>query len=172
MTTMPATLTVSTSDPTRSMIAALQRIIATPSDTTATVARLALGAMILPHGMQKLLGAFGGFGFSGTMGYLTDTVGVPWIFALLAIVAEFFGGLGLLVGLFGRVAALGVAGVMVVAVATTHLQNGFFMNWAGTAAGEGWEFHLLAIALAIVVMIRGSGAGSLDRVLTRKTRAQ
>lgn len=170
--TTPKTYAAAVSAPARSFRDIFHRVIATPADSAATVARLALGAMILPHGMQKLFGSFGGYGFSGTMGFFTDTIGVPWIFALLAIVAEFFGGLGLLVGLFGRVAALGVASVMLVAVVTTHAQNGFFMNWSGQATGEGVEFFLLAIGLAIVVMIRGSGALSLDRVLTRKAGRQ
>ena len=144
-------------------------ILATPADATATIARLALGLMIFPHGLQKLVGAFGGYGFSGTMGYFTGTLGIPWIFALLAILAESFGGLGLLTGLFGRIAALGVGSTMLVAALMNHVQNGFFMNWAGQyAAGkEGFEFHLLAIALATIVLVRGSGAWSLDRLLTR-----
>lgn len=148
---------------------ALNSLIHTPGDPVAAVARLALGAMILPHGSQKLLGTFGGHGFVGTMEFFTGTMGIPWIFAFLAIMAEFFGGLGLLSGLLGRVAAAGVAAVMLVAVLTSHLQHGFFMNWFGAlpAGAEGWEFHLLAIALAVVVMIRGSGAWSLDRAITR-----
>lgn len=144
-------------------------IIATRPDATATIARLALGLMILPHGMQKLFGSFGGYGFEGTMGYFTGTAGIPWIFALLAIIAEFFGGLGLITGTLGRVAALGVGSVMGVAL-FMHLGNGFFMNWNGTmAAGtEGFEFHILAIALAAIVVIRGSGAVSIDRLLVRE----
>lgn len=145
-------------------------VLATPADPAATVARLALGVMILPHGMQKLFGLFGGYGFTGTMGYFTDTLGIPWIFALLAIVAEFFGGLGLLTGLLGRVAAFGVGTVMVVAAFQGHLQNGFFMNWFGQLepGREGFEFHLLAVALAAIVVLRGSGAGSLDRLFAKR----
>lgn len=149
----------------------LQRIIATPADATATIARLALGIMILPHGMQKLFGLFGGYGFAGTMGYFTDTLGIPWIFALLAIVAEFFGGLGLITGLLGRVAAFGVGTVMTVAALMNHVQNGFFMNWSGQmdAGQQGFEFHLLAIALALIVIVRGSGSWSFDRLLTSES---
>jgi putative oxidoreductase len=150
----------------------VQSLLATPRDATATVARLALGLMILPHGMQKLFGSFGGYGFEGTMGYFTGAMGIPWIFAFLAIIAEFFGGLGLITGLLGRMAAFGAGSVMVVAAITSHLQHGFFMNWGGSlpAGAEGWEFHLLAVALAAVVVIRGSGALSLDRLITRKSR--
>ena len=147
----------------------VQSIIGTPNDPVATVARLALGIMILPHGMQKLFGAFGGFGFEGTMGFFTGQLGIPYVFALLAIVAEFFGGLGLISGLLGRVAALGVGFTMLVAALTQHLPNGFFMNWGGQQKGEGIEFFILAIALAIVVIVRGSGALSVDRALTRKS---
>lgn len=144
----------------------LWKLIATPNDPVATVARLALGAMILPHGMQKLLGSFGGAGFEGTVASFTG-MGVPYVLAVLVVIAEFFGGLGLLLGLLGRLAAFGVACVMAVAVVAVHWQNGFFMNWMGNQKGEGWEFHLLALALAAIVMIRGSGAWSADRALTR-----
>jgi putative oxidoreductase len=151
----------------------LLRVIETPADMTATIARLALGVMILPHGMQKLFGAFGGYGFDGTMGYFTGTLGIPWIFAFLAIVAEFFGGLGLITGALGRVAALGVGATMLVGALMNHVQHGFFMNWGGQlAAGqEGFEFHILAVALALIVLLRGSGAFSFDRWLTTRSRS-
>lgn len=149
----------------------LQGVIATPADATATIARLALGIMILPHGMQKLFGVLGGYGFEGTMGYFTGTLGIPWIFAFLAIVAEFFGGLGLITGLLGRVAAFGVGSVMVVGALMSHVQNGFFMNWSGQlqAGQEGFEFHILAVALALIVVLRGSGALSIDRLLASRS---
>lgn len=147
-----------------------QRVIATPADVTATFARLALGVMILPHGIQKLFGMFGGYGFAGTMGFFTETLGIPWIFAFLAIVAEFFGGLGLITGLLGRVAAIGVGATMLVGALMSHVQHGFFMNWGGQlAAGqEGFEFHILAVALALIVVVRGSGAFSFDRLLASR----
>ncbi|HVS04184.1 MAG TPA: DoxX family protein [Thermoanaerobaculia bacterium] len=147
----------------------LLALFATPADPAATVARIALGAMILPHGMQKLFGAFGGYGFAGTMGYFTGALGIPWIFALLAIVAELFGGLGLLLGLAGRLAAFGVGTVMLVAALLSHAQAGFFMNWGGQlpAGQEGWEFHLLAVGLALVVILRGAGSLSADRAIAR-----
>lgn len=149
--------------------AALRALVATPADPAATVARLALGAMILPHGLQKTFGLFGGYGWEGTMGFLTGAAGLPWLVAALVILAEFLGGIGLLVGALGRVAAVGVGAVMLGAMATVHLSQGFFMNWSGTlpAGTEGWEFHLLALALAAVVAIRGSGALSLDRAWSR-----
>jgi len=146
--------------------ALLRRVLATEGDWGATVARVALGAVMLPHGAQKLLGWFGGYGFQGTMGFLTTQVGLPYPIALLVILIESIGALALVLGLAGRVMAAGVAAVMVGAVATVHLANGFFMNWTGAQAGEGFEFHILAIALALVVMLRGSGAASVDRALS------
>lgn len=146
----------------------LLRLLATPADPVATIARLALGVMIVPHGMQKLFGVFGGYGFTGTMQFFTGTLGIPWVFGLLAIVAEFFGGLGLISGLLGRVAALGVGSVMLVAALTSHVRNGFFMNWFGAQMGEGIEFFILAIALSLVVLVRGSGAWSVDRAVVRR----
>jgi len=144
----------------------LRRILATEGDWGATVARVALGAVMLPHGAQKLLGWFGGYGFQATMGFLTTQVGLPYPIALLVILIESFGGVFLMLGLAGRVMGAGVAAVMVGAVVTTHLPNGFFMNWAGTQKGEGFEYHLLALGLALVVMLRGSGAASVDRALS------
>src|SRR3954470_11184804 len=113
----------------------LQSLVATGDSFAATALRLALGIMILPHGIQKTIGWFGGYGFKGTMGYLTGTVGAPWVFALLAILAESVGGLMLIAGVGTRVAALGIGAVMLVAVAQ-HWPNGFFMNWFGNQKGE------------------------------------
>jgi len=139
----------------------LPSLVATGDSLAATVLRLALGLMILPHGLQKTLGWFGGYGFKGSMGYLTDTVGAPWLLALLAILAESVGGLMLLAGFGTRVAALGVGGVMLVA-ATMHWSNGFFMNWFGQQKGEGVEFHLLALGIAAALLILGGGRFSVD----------
>jgi len=147
----------------------MNRLLATDNAWTLAVARLALGVVIFPHGAQKMLGWFGGQGFTATMGFFTGQ-GVPAPLALLAIVAEFFGSLGLIVGLLGRVAAFGIFCVMVVAILTVHLPNGFFMNWLGKQAGEGFEYHLLAIGLALVVMIGGSGALSVDHSLSAGDR--
>lgn len=125
------------------------------------VLRLALAVVIFPHGAQKLLGWFGGYGFKGTMGYFTGS-GIPAPLALIAIVAEFFGPLGLALGLLTRVAAFGIGCVMLVAVFKVHTPNGFFMNWQGNQKGEGFEFHLLAIGLALALVIGGAGLWSLD----------
>jgi putative oxidoreductase len=141
------------------------RLIWTSNDRTLAMLRLVLGIVFFAHGAQKMFGWFGGPGFSATM-QLFRQMGVPSLFAFLAIAAEFFGGLGLLVGFLGRVAALGIIVNMLVAIATVHLPHGFFMNWTGTQQGEGFEYHLLAIAISLAVFIKGSGAMSVDRALT------
>ena len=140
------------------------KLFSTSNDYTLTIVRLVLGVTFFMHGAQKMLGWFGGYGLHGTMGFFTQ-LGIPAPLAFLAICAEFFGGLGLLVGLLGRIAALGIMVNMLVAIATVHHVNGFFMNWTGQQKGEGFEYHLLAIALAIVVLVRGSGPISIDRAI-------
>jgi putative oxidoreductase len=143
----------------------IRKLIATDNDIATTILRLVLGVVFFAHGAQKMLGWFGGYGFSGTMGFFTGMMHIPAPFAFLAIAAEFFGGLGLIFGLLTRVAAFGIFCNMVVAVAMVHHNFGFFMNWAGTQKGEGYEYHLLTIAVAVFLMIRGAGAASVDRLL-------
>jgi putative oxidoreductase len=116
----------------------LRRLLSTTNDLTLTVVRIILGVVFFAHGAQKMLGWFGGQGFSATMASFTH-MGIPALFAFLAIAAEFFGGLGLLVGLLGRVAAFGVLCDMLVAIVMIHSHVGFFMNWSGTQKGEGFE---------------------------------
>lgn len=143
------------------------KLIHTDGSVAPLIARLALGIVIFPHGAQKLLGWFGGYGFSGTMGFFSSQ-GFPTALGFLAIVAEFFGSLGLITGLLSRVAAFGISCVMLVAMVTVHLGNGFFMNWLGNQKGEGFEYHILALGLALIVMVRGAGAWSADGVLSAK----
>lgn len=145
----------------------MRKLLSTPSDFTLTIVRLVLGVVFFAHGAQKMLGWFGGYGFHGTMGFFTAKMGIPAPLALLAICAEFFGGLGLLVGLLSRIAAFGIIVNMLVAIVAVHHVNGFFMNWTGQQKGEGFEYHLLAIALGLVVMLKGAGALSLDGWLSR-----
>jgi putative oxidoreductase len=144
----------------------IRKLIATDNDDVVTFLRLVLGVVFFAHGAQKALGWFGGYGFSGTMGFFTGMMHIPALFAALAIAAEFLGGLGLIVGLLTRVAAFGIFCNMVVAVAMIHHQFGFFMNWSGTQKGEGFEFHLLVLAITVLLMIRGAGAASVDRLLS------
>jgi len=145
-----------------------KRILNTSNDLAVAVVRLVLGCVFFAHGAQKMLGWFGGYGFSGTMGFFTHQMGIPAPFAFLAICAEFFGGLGLIVGFLGRIAAFGILFEMIVAIAIVHRHNGFFMNWGGDQKGEGFEYHLLAVAIALAIAIKGSGALSVDRFLTEK----
>lgn len=144
----------------------LRRLMLTDDDISRTLVRLFLGLVMFPHGAQKLLGWFGGGGFSGTMQGMTG-MGLPAIVVFLVILIEFFGSLGLIVGFLGRVSAFGVLCVMLGAVFTVHLPNGFFMNWMGTQKGEGFEYHLLAIGMALAIIAKGSGAYSADRSITK-----
>ena len=143
----------------------MKKLLATSNDGVLTLMRLVAGVVFFMHGSQKMLGWFGGFGFSGTMHAFTGMMHIPAPFALLAICAEFFGGLGLIVGLLTRIAAFGIAVNMIVAVSLVHVGNGPFMNWYGNQKGEGYEYHLLALALLIPIMIRGAGAFSVDGAL-------
>lgn len=146
----------------------LGSVLRTESDGALLVLRVTLAGVLFPHGAQHLFGWFGGYGFAGTYEWMTATLGIPGALAALAIVWEFFAPLALIVGLGGRIAALGLGALMTVAAAT-HLEHGFFMNWFGTlpAGAEGFEFHLLTIAMAVAIVLRGSGAASVDRVLDR-----
>ena len=145
-----------------------KKLINTDNDLATTVIRVMLGVVFFPHGMQKLIGWYDGYGFTGSMGFFTDTLHIPALFAFLAIMAEGLGSLGLITGLLTRVAAFGIGVNMVVAVYMLHWQHGFFMNWFGQQKGEGFEFHLLVIAMAIMLIIKGGGALSVDRVLAEK----
>ena len=148
----------------------LKKILSTDGNSATTILRLALGIVFFAHGAQKALGWFGGYGFSGTMGFFTGTLHIPAVFAVLAIMAEFLGGLGLIFGLLTRIAAFGIAANMLVAIYAVHLPFGFFMNWSGAQKGEGFEYHLLVLAMTAFLMIKGAGAASLDRVLSRQGR--
>ena len=140
-----------------------RRLFATDDSTATAILRLVLGVVFFAHGAQKMLGWFGGPGFSGSMGFFTGYLHIPAPFAFLAIAAEFFGGMGLILGFLTRIAAFGIAINMIVAIATVHSPFGFFMNWTGTQKGEGFEYHLLVLAMAAFLMIRGAGAFSVDR---------
>lgn len=139
-----------------------------PHDTAALLLRLALGIVMLPHGLQKLLGWFGGPGFEGSMGFLTGMVGVPTVIAILVILGESVGAIALLFGLFTRVCSAGIAVILGYAALTVHASNGFFMNWSGAQTGEGFEFHILAVGIALALVITGGGMWSADGWIERK----
>jgi putative oxidoreductase len=126
------------------------------------ITRIVLGICLFPHGAQKMLGWFGGYGFSGTLQFFTQQAGLPWVIGLLVILIEFFGALFLLAGFLTRLSALLIIFDMVGIIWKAHFANGFFMNWFGNQAGEGYEYHLLVIGLAISLLITGGGKASID----------
>src|SRR5437879_2673007 len=136
----------------------LNKLFATDDSIAAAILRLVLGVVFFAHGAQKMLGWFGGFGFSGTMGFFTGTMHIPAPLAFLAIAAEFFGALGLILGFLTRIAAFGIAVNLMVAIAMVHGAFGFFMNWTGTQAGEGVEYHLLVLTMTAFFVDHGAGA--------------
>lgn len=145
-----------------------RKLLTTPHDVPTFVIRVALGGMMWAHGAQKVLGWFGGHGWIGTMQFFNSGLHIPVPVAALAILTEFFGMAALILGLFGRVFAAGAATILIVAITTVHFRWGFYMNWySDPNRGEGFELHLIAIAMAIAIMIRGSGAWSIDRLLAR-----
>ncbi len=145
----------------------LAQLLETDPNWVLTILRVVLGIVIFAHGAQKMLGWFGGYGFSGTMGFFTKNMGIPAPFAFLAICAEFFGGLGLILGLLTRIAAFGVGVNMLVAIFMVHRQHGLFANWTGQQKGEGYEYHLLALAIVVAIITQGAGAFSFDQVIYR-----
>lgn len=132
------------------------------------ILRVTLGLVMFPHGAQKLLGWFGGYGFSGTMGFFTEKMGMPWSIAFLVIVAESFGSLALLAGFLTRFTAASLAVIMVGAILMVHLPQGFFMNWSGQQQGEGFEYHLLVIGIAAALLVTGGGRWSVDRSIAER----
>jgi len=146
----------------------MKKIFQTNESNASTIIRIVLGLILFPHGAQKMLGWFGGYGFNGTMGFLTGTAGLPWIIAFLVIAIEFFGAIALIVGFATRIVAVGIISLFTGIIATSHLQNGFFMNWYGNLKGEGYEFHLLIIGMAIALLVSGAGKWSVDYALQKK----
>ncbi len=143
----------------------LKRFFATEDSLASLIIRVTLGAVMLPHGAQKALGMFGGGGFAATMQGMSQGMGIPSFVVLLIIASEFLGSMGLILGVATRFCAFGTFSIMTGAIFMVHLPNGFFMNWFGNQAGEGFEYHLLAIGMAVALMIAGGGRWSVDRFL-------
>ncbi|MEZ0386210.1 MAG: DoxX family protein [Verrucomicrobium sp.] len=143
-------------------------VLGTDKAFAPVVLRVALAAVVFPHGAQKLLGWFGGYGYEGTMGFFTSTMGIPWILALGVILTEFFAPLFLLAGAAVRPAAIAIGTVLATAMLKVHVANGFFMNWMGTQKGEGIEYFLLVIGIAVALVVSGAGRFSVDRALSKK----
>lgn len=143
------------------------KIFNTNNDLTGLITRLTLGLILFPHGVQKMLGMFGGYGFSGTMIFFTETMHLPWIIGFLVIIIEFVGALFLIAGFASRIwSALTIISFTGI-IFTSHLDNGFFMNWFGNQKGEGYEYHLLIIGLSLAILINGSGKYSIDEKITK-----
>ena len=140
-------------------------LFSTDSDWTLTILRTVLGLIFFAHGAQKLLGWFGGPGLKQTMHAMREHLGLPNSLAFLTVFAEFFGGIGLIAGLLSRIAAFGIIVIMLAAIVMVHGRYGLFLDWFGDRKGHGYEYHLLAIALAAAIVVKGSGAASLDRLL-------
>lgn len=146
----------------------MRQLFQTDDGWTGLILRLTLGLVMFPHGAQKLLGWYGGFGFDGTMGFFTQQMGMPWLIAFLVIIGESFGSAALLAGLLTRFTAASFGVIMLGAITMVHLPHGFFMNWSGKQQGEGYEYHLLVIGITMVLVITGAGRWSADRVITAK----
>lgn len=144
-----------------------QFIFSTQQEWTGFFLRCILGGVMLPHGAQKLLGSFGGYGYQATMNFFTASLKLPWIIAFLVIMIEFFGAIGLIVGFASRVWAALFITIMIGAIITTNFQHGLFMNWFGNQAGEGFEYHLLVIGICMALLLTGSGIFSIDRVIVK-----
>ena len=160
-------MTTLTLDRTAPRTNAVTALLATDNSVSLLVLRVALGVVILPHGLQKVFGWFGGWGLEGTLGWFAS-IGIPTFLGILAIAADFAGALALIAGVGTRIAAFGIGVNMLVATLVVHRPNGFFMNWAGNQAGEGYEFHILAAAMSLVLILGGAGRWSLDRAFASR----
>ena len=147
----------------------IDKFFSTEDNAAALVLRLTAAFIMLPHGLQKLLGWFGGYGFEGTMNYMTSTIGIPWIVAFLVIIGESVGSIMLAVGLTTRFVVVSHVIIMLGAL-KMHWTNGFFMNWLGNKSGEGFEFHLLYIGIMISLLISGAGKLSIDRLISNNSK--
>jgi putative oxidoreductase len=147
----------------------IESLTGTHADWVVGIARILLGIIFFGHGAQKMLGWYGGPGLANSMRAFTEHLHLPSTLAFLVIAGELFSGIGLIVGLFSRIAALVIALTMVGAIATVHFRFGLFLNWFGNQKGHGIEYHLLAIALALVVVVKGAGAFSVDRLVYEHT---
>ena len=145
-----------------------QKILNSNNDWAVLITRLTIGLVLFPHGAQKMLGIFGGYGFNGTMGFFTGTLHLPWLIGFLVIIIEFIGSLSLIAGIGSRIWSAAIVILMVGIIFTSHIQNGFFINWLGNQKGEGYEYHLLVIGLSLATIVNGSGKYSLDEIISKK----
>ena len=148
----------------------VKKLFQTDDAWSSLILRVALGVVMFPHGAQKLLGWYGGHGLAGTLGFFTEQMHIPWIIVLLIIIGESFGSVGLIVGLLTRFAAASLAVIMLGAITMVHWPHGFFMNWFGQQAGEGFEYHLLVLGICLALVVSGGGRWSADGVIAEKFR--
>ena len=141
------------------------KIFSTNNNFTGLITRLTLGLILFPHGAQKMLGIFGGYGFNGTMGYFTGTLHLPWIIGFLVIIIEFVGAFSFIAGFASRIWSASTIILFIGIIFTSHFDNGFFMNWFGNQKGEGYEYHLLIIGLSLATLVNGSGKYSADNLI-------
>lgn len=144
-----------------------KKIINTGNDHSLLVLRVALGVVLMAHGLQKAFGWFSGFGWNNTINYFTGTVGIPAFLGAFVILIESLGALLLILGFAGRINAALMGIVITAAMLIDHANNGFYMNWFGVQKGEGIEFDLLFIAMSVALVIKGSGSFSIDRLLVQ-----
>jgi len=142
----------------------------TDNNTAGLISRITLALILLPHGMQYTLGWFGGPGFAGTMEYLQQYEKLPWLIAFMVILLQTAGAALILLGAGGRLLAISMTLLFTGMIVTSHVEHGFFMNWTGNQKGEGYEYHLLAIGLCLVILFQGSGKFSIDSWLSRKMK--
>lgn len=148
----------------------VKKLFQTDDAWSSLILRVALGVVMFPHGAQKLLGWYGGHGLAGTLGFFTEQMHIPWIIVLLIIIGESFGSVGLIVGLLTRFAAASLAVIMLGAITMVHWPHGFFMNWFGQQAGEGFEYHLLVLGICLALVVSGAGRWSADGVIAERLR--
>jgi putative oxidoreductase len=146
----------------------MRNLFQTDEAWSSLILRVMLGIVMLPHGAQKLLGWFGGFGFEGTMGMFTEKMHLPAVIAFLIVIGESLGSLGLILGFLTRFTAASYVIIMLGAIAMVHWPNGFFMNWSGKQPGEGFEYHLLVIGMSLALLIAGGGKWSVDGAIAKK----
>lgn len=143
-------------------------LVKTDDSLGIAILRMVVGIVMFAHGAQKLLGWFGGQGFSGTIGFFTTQMGIPWMLAFLVIIGESIGSLSLLMGFLTRFVAASYILIMLGAIAMVHWPNGFFMNWFGQQQGEGFEYHLLVIGMSLALLIEGGGRWSVDQLIAKR----
>ncbi len=153
------------------MNAFLKKFFATDTNSWALlIVRLALAIVVLPHGMQKALGMYGGYGFEATVGFFSS-MGIPAVLGVMVILAEFVAPILLILGVGSRFMAFSIfltlGGAMFLG---GHVQHGFFMNWFGNQAGEGMEYFILIIGMSLGLIFGGAGKYALDTVIGKYIR--